>query len=65
MREKLLAFLIVKSVNDKKVQVDISQWALELKVNPMDLRLLLNHLQIKGELKMWEEEGNQYINMFA
>jgi len=46
MREKLLAFLIVKSVNDKKVQVDISQWALELKVNPMDLRLLLNHLQI-------------------
>jgi len=65
MKEKILAFLIVKSVNNKNIPVDIAQWALELKINPMDLRLMLNHLQIVGELKQWEEEGVQYVNMFA
>lgn len=65
MKEKLIAYLIVKSVNNKNIPVEIAQWALELKINPMDLRLLLNHLQIKGELRQWEEDGVQYVNMFA
>lgn len=65
MKERLLAFLIVKSVNNKNVPVDIPQWALEMKVKPMDLRLMLNHLQIKGELKHWEESGQEYVNLFA
>lgn len=65
MKEKLIAYLIVKSVNNKNIPIDIPQWALELKVNPMDLRLLLNHLQITGEIKQWEEDGVQYVNMFS
>jgi len=64
MREKLIAYLIVKSVNNKNVQVDLPQWALELKCNPMDLRLLINYLKIKGELKQWEANGVEYVNMF-
>jgi hypothetical protein len=39
--------------------------ALEMKVKPMDLRLMLNHLQIKGELKHWEESGQEYVNLFG
>jgi hypothetical protein len=65
MKEKLIAYLIVKSVNNKNIPVDIAQWALELNCNPMDLRLLLNHLQIKGEIRQWEEDGVQYVNMFG
>ena len=65
MKERLIAYLIVKSVNNKNIPIDIPQWSLELKVNPMDLRLLLNHLQIIGEVKQWEEDGVQYVNMFS
>lgn len=64
-KEKLIAYLIVKSVNNKTISVDLPQWSLDLNVNPMDLRLLLNYLSIKKELKLWEEDNVQYVNLFG
>jgi len=64
MKERLIAHLIVKSVNSKNVPVDFAQWALELRCKEMDLRLMLNHLQIQKELSQWEEEGQLYVNVF-
>jgi len=65
MKEKLIAYLIVKSVNNKNIPVDLPQWALDLKVNAMDIRLMLNYLQIQQELKLFEERGVQYVNLFG
>jgi len=65
MKERLIAFLIVKSVNNKNIPMDLTQWALELNCNPMDLRLLINYLHNKKELLFFEQEGVQYVNLFA
>lgn len=64
-KEKLIAYLIVKSVNDKNVPLDYKDMARELRTKPMDLRLMINYLHNQGELKYWEELGIEYVNLFG
>jgi len=64
-KHKLIAYLIVKSVNNKDVPMDIAQWALDLGAKPMDLRLQINYLHNQGELRLFEHEGQPYVNLFG
>jgi hypothetical protein len=64
-REKLTAYFLVKSVNEKVIILDYYQISEEMKCKVMDIRLMVNYLHKIGELKYWEKDGVEYVNLFG
>ena len=64
-KHRLIAFLIVKSVNNKNILIDYQKWSKELATSVSDVLVLFNHLRTTGEVHILEIEGQEYVCLFG